>query len=143
MWFSEGLADCFGACEIRGRDLYVFTLGGTATWRVEAVKMFTQGGQIASIKELLDMNQQPFMMRAQVHYPQSWSFVHFLWNYPTLDQGKGQYSEVVIRLIDGFKVGKPRAEVYKEAFQVKGKPVDLDQLEREWRAYVKTLKIRK
>ena len=143
MWFSEGLADCFGACEIRGRDLYVFTLGGTATWRVEAVKQFTQGGQIASIKELLDMTQQPFMMRAQVHYPQSWSFVHFLWNYPTLDGGKGQYSEIVIRLIDGFKVGKPRAEVYKDAFTIKGKPVDMDQLEREWKAYVKTLKIRK
>jgi hypothetical protein len=143
MWFSEGLADCFGACEIRGRDLYVFTLGGTATWRVEAIKQFAQGGAVSPIKDLLEMNQAPFMQRAQIHYPQSWSFVHFLWNYPSLDAGKGQYHEVVIRLIDGFKVGKPRAEVYKEAFQVKGKPVDIDQLEREWKVYVKTLKIRK
>jgi hypothetical protein len=143
MWFSEGLADCFGASEIRGREMHIFTLGGTATWRVEAVKQFTQAGQVSSIKDLLEMNQMPFMQRAPVHYPQSWSFVHFLWNYPTLDAGKGQYHEVVIRLIDGFKVGKPRAEVYKEAFQVKGKPLDLDQLEREWKAYVKTLKVRK
>jgi hypothetical protein len=142
MWFSEGLADCFGACEIRGRELYVFTLGGTATWRVEAVKMFAQAGQVSSIKDLLEMTQAPFMQRAQVHYPQSWSFVHFLWSYPNLDS-RGQYYEIVVRLIDGFKVGKPRAEVYKEAFQVKGRPVDLDQLEREWKAYVKTLKIRK
>lgn len=143
MWFSEGLADCFGACEIRGRDLYVFTLGGTATWRVEAVKQFNQQGILPSIKELLGMNQQPFMMGAQMHYPQSWSFVHFLWNYPSLDQGKGQYSEIVIKLIDGFKVGKPRDEVYKNAFQIKGKAVDTDQLEREWKQYVKTLRIRK
>ena len=143
MWFSEGLADCFGASEIRGRDLYVFTLGGTATWRIEAVKQFSQMNRLPSIKDLLELNQQPFMMGAQMHYPQSWSFVHFLWNYPSLDQGKGQYSEIVIKLIDGFKVGKPRDEVYKNAFQLKGKPVSYDDLEREWKAYVKTLKIRK
>ena len=143
MWFSEGLADCFGASEIRGRQLYIFTLGGTATWRVEPVKQFSQMNRLPSIKELLDLNQQPFMMGAQLHYPQSWSFVHFLWNYPTLDDGKGQYHEILIRLIDGFKVGKPRAEVYKEAFTIKGKPVDIDQLEREWKGYVKTLKVRK
>ncbi len=143
MWFSEGLADCFGASEIRGRDLYVFTLGGVAAWRVEAVKQFVQQGRTPSIKDLLGMSRVPFMSGADVHYPQSWSFVHFLWNYPSLDQGKGTYSEVVVRLIDGFKVGKPRDEVYKEAFQLKGKPIDLDELERSWKAYVKTLRVRK
>ena len=143
MWFSEGLADCFGASEIRGRELYVFTLGGTATWRIDAVKQFSQMNRLPSIKELLELNQQPFMMGAPMHYPQSWSFVHFLWNYPTLDDGKGQYREILIKLIDGFKVGKPRAEVYKDAFAIKGKPMNLDDLEREWKAYVKTLKVRK
>ena len=143
MWFSEGLADCFGASEIRGKDLFVFTLGGTASWRVEAVKQFSQQGSLPSIKDLLGLGQQPFMAGAQMHYPQSWSFVHFLWNYPTLDGGKGQYSEIVIKLIDGFKVGKPRDVVYKDAFQVKGKPVSVDDLEKEWKAYVKTLKVRK
>jgi hypothetical protein len=143
MWFSEGLADCFGASEIRGKDLYVFTLGGTASWRVEAVKQFTQQGQVPSLKDLLGMGQAPFMAGAQIHYPQSWSFVHFLWNYPTLDGGKGQYSEIVIKLIDGFKVGKPRDVVYKDAFQLKGKPIAIEDLEKEWKAYVKTLKVRK
>jgi len=143
MWFSEGLADCFGASEIRGKDMFVFTLGGTASWRVEAVKQFTQQGQVPSLKDLLGMGQAPFMAGAQIHYPQSWSFVHFLWNYPTLDGGKGQYSEILIKLIDGFKVGKPRDMVYKDAFQIKGKAIAIDDLEKEWKAYVKTLKVRK
>ena len=143
MWFSEGLADCFGASEIRGRDLYVFTLGGVAAWRVDAIKEHLQTKRTSSLKDLLAMNRATFMARADVHYPQSWSFVHFLWNYPTLDQGKGQYSEIVIRLLDGFKVGKSRAEVYQEAFQVKGKPVSIDDLEREWKEYVKKLRVRK
>jgi hypothetical protein len=143
MWFSEGLADCFGASEIRGKDLFVFTLGGTASWRVDAVKQYAQQGSLPSLKDLLGMGQRPFMAGAQIHYPQSWSFVHFLWNYPSLDSGKGQYSEIVIKLIDGFKVGKPRDEVYREAFQVKGKTVAIEDLEKEWKAYVKTLKVRK
>lgn len=143
MWFSEGLADCFGASEIRGRDLYVFTLGGVAAWRVEAIKEHLQAKRTSGLKELLEMNRTAFMARADVHYPQSWSLVHFLWNYPTLDQGKGQYSEIVVRRIDGFKVGKSRAEVYREAFQVKGKRVSIDDLEREWKEYVKKLRVRK
>src|SRR4029079_8131770 len=60
MWFSEGLADCFGASEIRGKDLYVFTLGGTASWRVEAVKQYSQQGALPSLKDLLGLGQQPF-----------------------------------------------------------------------------------
>jgi hypothetical protein len=143
MWFSEGLADCFGASDIRGKDLYPFTLGGTASWRVDAVKQFAQQGSLPTLKDLLAMGQRPFMAGAQLHYPQSWSFVHFLWNYPSLDSGKGQYSEIVIKLIDGFKVGKPRDTVYKDAFQIKGKPVAIEDLEKEWKAYVKTLKVRK
>jgi hypothetical protein len=143
MWFSEGLADCFGASEIRGKDIYVFTLGGVAAWRVESVKEYLQTKQTASLKSLLELNQPGFMSGAHIYYPQAWSFVHFLWNYPSLDQGKGQYSEVLIRLIDGFKTGRSRDEVYKEAFQVKGKPINLDQLEDEWKAYVKTLRVRK
>jgi hypothetical protein len=143
MWFSEGLADCFGSSEIRGKDLYVFTLSGTASWRVEAIKESLQQGLCPSIRDLLGMGQRPFMTNAQIHYPQSWSFVHFLWNYPSLDAGKGQYSEVVIKLIEGFKVGNPRETVYKDAFQIKGKPLNLDDLEKEWRQYVKSLKVRK
>jgi hypothetical protein len=50
---------------------------------------------------------------------------------------------VVIKLIDGFKVGNPREKVYQDAFQLKGKPLDLDNLEKEWRQYVKSLKVRK
>ena len=143
MWFSEGLADCFGASEIRGRDMYVFTLGGTASWRVDTIKEAVQQGRAIPLKDLLDMGRQPFMARADMLYPQSWSFTHFLWNYPTLDGGKGQYAEVLVRLIDGFKVGKPKDEVYKEAFQIKGKPLNIEELEKQWKAYVKTLRVRK
>lgn len=142
MWFSEGLADGFGASELRGKELHVFTLGGTAAWRIDEVKQAVQEGRTVSLRGLLDLGREPFMKSADLHYAQSWSFVHFLWNHPGLESGKGQYSEIVLRLIDGFKAGKPRDQVYKEAFQVKGRPVSVDDLEAEWKAYVRTLKAR-
>jgi len=142
MWFSEGLADCFGASELRGKDIYIFTLGGVAHWRIETVKEMVQSGRFTPLKDLVGLDRMPFMANGGPNYAQSWSFVHFLWNAPTLDAGKGRYSEVVIRLIDGFKAGKPRDEVYKDAFQLKGQPLNFDQLETEWKAYVKTLRKR-
>jgi hypothetical protein len=36
-----------------------------------------------------------------------------------------------------------RDDVYREAFQFKGKALDVGDLEREWKAYVKTLRVRK
>ena len=50
---------------------------------------------------------------------------------------------MLIKLINGFKRGKPRKEVYKDAFQLKGKPIDLDILEKQWKAYVKKLRVMK
>ncbi len=142
MWFSEGLADGFGASELRGKELHVFTLGGTASWRIDEIKNGVQQGRTAPLRTLLDLGREPFMKNADLNYAQSWSFVHFLWNSPGLEPGRGQYSEIVLRLIDGFKAGKPRDQVYKEAFQLKGKPVSVDDLEVEWKAYVRTLKAR-
>jgi hypothetical protein len=140
-WFSEGLAECFACSDLRGKDLYVFTLGGAAPSHLETLK--DGKGELTPLKTLLGLSSQDFMAKADVHYAQAWSLVHFLWNAPTPDQGKGKYSEVVIRLIEGFKTGKARDDVYKDAFQVKGKALNLDDLEREWLAYVRTLKPKK
>jgi hypothetical protein len=142
-WFSEGLAECFACSEVRGRDLYVFTLGGAAPSHLESLKELSGNGGLTPLKTLLQLSSQDFMAKADAHYPQAWSFVHFLWNAPTPDQGKGRYSEVVIRLIEGFKTGKARDDVYKDAFQLKGKALNVDDLEREWLAYVRTLKPKK
>jgi len=143
MWFSEGLADCFGASYIEGKDLIIFSLSGVAAWRVNMIKNAVQTKSHPALKDLLEMGRQPFMANAVTHYAMSWSFVHFLWNAPNLDSGGGKYKESVKRLIEGFKQGKPKAEVYKDAFRVGDKPLELDQLEQEWKAYVATLRAKR
>jgi hypothetical protein len=142
-WFSEGLAECFACSDVRGKELYVFTLGGAAPYHLETLKDLGGKGELTPMKTLLQLSSQDFMAKSDAHYAQAWGLVHFLWNAPTPDQGKGKYSEVVIRLIEGFKTGKARDDVYKDAFQVKGKALNVDDLEREWLAYLKTLKPKK
>lgn len=142
-WFSEGLAECFACSEIRGRDLYVFTLGGAAPYHLETLKELIGKADTTPLKTLLTLTSEEFMAKPDLHYAQAWSFVHFLWNAPTPDQGKGKYSEVVIKLIEGFKSGKARDDVYKDAFQLKGKAISPEDLEREWTSYVKALKPKK
>ncbi|MHC4607507.1 MAG: DUF1570 domain-containing protein [Planctomycetota bacterium] len=141
-WFSEGLAECFGASEMRGKELFIFTLSGTGPKRIERLRMSIEDGNCPRLEDLVEMSPQRFMAGASLNYAASWAFCHFLWNYPSQDKGKGHYYQIIIKLIDGFKKGKPRNEVYKEAFKIKGRQLDLGVLEEQWKAYVQKLRIK-
>ncbi len=134
-WFSEGLAECFAACEIRGRDLFIFTLGGGGAQRIPNIKYYLEQGEATPTADLLNLSHPEFMSKADLHYAQSWSLCHFLWNAPAQAGGGGKYKDVVLKLIDGFKRGRDRDEVYKAAF----KGMDLDKLHKEWADYTKKL----
>jgi hypothetical protein len=142
MWFSEGLADCFGASEIRGTDLYVFTLTGLARLRVPRARQAMDDHRRPTLKQLLDMDRAQFMSDPDLNYACSWSLVHFFWNAPSLDSGNGTYRSVVVRLIDGLKAGRSKQETYRLAFQSAGARLDLEKLDREWELYVKSLRSR-
>jgi hypothetical protein len=130
-WFSEGLADCFGSCEIRGGELMIFTTTGAAAENAPIIRDVIKEGRHTPFKELFEMDHRTFMSRAGIHYPQSWSICHWMWN--------AGYKEVIVRLIEGFKRGKPRDEVYAEAFVKEGRKLDIDALEREWVEYAKRM----
>ena len=140
-WFSEGLAECFGANEIKGGNLVIFTLSGPAADWTPVIQDAVTSGQTTPFKALFAMSHEEFMEKSQLHYAQSWSICHFLWCAPSpFGAESGTYRDVVLKLIDGFKQGKEREAVYKEAFSRGGKPLDLDVLEKEWKEYVKKLK---
>ena len=81
-----------------------------------------------------------FMATADVHYAEAWAFCHFLWNAPGRESGKGRYRSVLVKLIHGLRRGLPRDELYREAFKLNGKPLDLGRLHDEFIAYIRTLK---
>ena len=92
---------------------------------------------------MLSMPERDFMEQSDLLYPLSWSFCHFLWNYPGTNEGKGKYREVIIRLVEAFKSGKKRDEAYAYGFVVAKKELDFDQLDAEWRQYLKGLKAKR
>lgn len=145
MWFSEGIAECFCNCEIRGRTIYVNVLDNCENaWRnVTAVQDALQSGAVPSLQDMLDMDERTFMQRSGLMYPVSWSFCHFLWNAPELSSGQGKYREVIIRLVKAFREGKKRREAYEESFIVAKKRLDPAVLDAEWRAYIKKLRAKR
>jgi len=145
MWFSEGIAECFCNCEIRGGAIYINVLVNCENaWRnVEACKDALQTKEIIAIREMLQMSEETFGKRSDLMYPLSWSFCHFLWNYPGTSEGKGKYREAIIRLVEAFKEGKKRDEAYTYGFVVAKKELNLDQLDAEWRQYLKGLKAKR
>jgi hypothetical protein len=140
MWFSEGFADCLGANEVRGKELHVFTVKGLGGSHLRNFK--ARNATLIGLDDLLRFDRDAFMGGGADNYARAWSFVHFLWNYPTIDAGHGEYSEVLIRMIDGFKAGKSKDEVWREAFQKFGKPLDVQKVEKEWHGYTKALPTR-
>ena len=142
MWLSEGFAECLASVEIRGKDIYVFQLKGAGGSHIRMQKDAVQKYGLGSLSALVEMDHKTFMAGGYQNYGRAWSFVHFLWNSPSLDSGKGTYSEVVVRLIEGFKAGRPKEEVYRYAFQLRGKPLRFDALEREWHSYADKLHVR-
>jgi len=141
-WFSEGFAECMGSGEVRGKDLHVFTVKGIAETHLRMFKDTYRNTGLLGLDPLLKMDQTAFSFGGPANYARSWSFVHFLWNYPSVDSGHGDYSEVLIRMIDGFKAGKASDDVWRDAFQKNGKPLSLEKVDREWSAYTKRLHTR-
>jgi hypothetical protein len=107
---------------------------------VDILQAAIKAKEVPSVKDMLAMSGDEFRRKAGDMYPISWSFCHFLWNYPGTNEGKGQYREVIINLVNAFKAGKNRDEAYKEGFVVGKKSLNLDQLDAEWRGYIKSLK---
>ncbi len=145
MWFSEGIAECFCNCEVRGKAIYINVLVNCENaWRnVQTCQEALQEKKIVPLRDLLAMSEEDFMRNGDLMYPLSWSFCHFLWNYPGTSEGKGQYREAIIRLVEAFKEGKNRDDAYAYGFAVAKKPLNLDQLDREWQHYLKGLKAKR
>jgi len=142
MWFSEGIAECFCNCEVRGKTFFINVLNNceNAARSVDILQAAIKAKEVPSVKDMLAMSGDEFRRKAGDMYPISWSFCHFLWNYPGVSEGKGQYREVIINLVNAFKAGKNRDEAYKDGFVVGKKALNLDQIDGEWRTYIKSLR---
>lgn len=109
-------------------------------YRLKYSKEQYQQGKAMPLKKLLEIKMADFNRRGYTSYAEAWAFTRFLWSYPN-KEGNGKYKKVLDKLIKGFKESKEKDKVYKEAFQLDGKPLDLDTLEKELKEYILNLKL--
>jgi hypothetical protein len=157
LWFDEGIADCFGNSELRKDKLFCCLKNGIMTQeRLPSIKNAIKNNKLYPLKDFIKLDKDTFMKDgSKICYPQAWSFVHFLLAYPLKEDKKqivpkGDYAHIIPRLYEAFKEYytsndkksrfKSYEDVYNYAFQTKDKkPIDWDELEKQWKDYVLNL----
>ncbi len=139
MWFSEGIADCIGNNEVRGKKLYMCLKAGTiARMRLPVIQEALKNGKAYPLDDLLRLEPRKFMANAGLAYAQSWSFCHFLISYPEMEEKKvqiptGRFRKNLAIYYERIRLGgSSHREAWEEAF--KGIPVEA--LEELWKKYV-------
>ena len=142
MWFTEGIADCIGNCEVRNKKLYMCVKSGRiARMRLPVVQAALRQGTLPSLSRLMTLNHDVFMRNGELCYAMSWSWCHFLITFPKEEDRGSQIPDGKFRknlagyyeLIRAGGVGHEKA--WAEAF----KGISLEELEEQWKKYVLSL----
>jgi hypothetical protein len=142
MWFTEGIADCIGNCEVRNKKLFMCVKSGMiARMRLQTIQGAIRSGGIPSLSRLMALPKDVFMRNAELCYAMSWSWCHFLITFPKdEDRGlqipDGRYRKNLAGYYEQIRAGGVGHEkAWAESF--KGLP--LEELEEQWKKYVMNL----
>jgi hypothetical protein len=142
MWFTEGIADCIGNCEVRNGKLYMCVKSGMISrMRLQLVQGAVESGRTIPLRTLLTLPKMAFMNAADICYAESWSFCHFLITYPKEEDRSvqipdGRYRKNLSKYYELLRGGgSSPADAWAEAF--KGLP--LESLEAQWKKYLMEL----
>ena len=142
MWFTEGIADCVGNCEVKNDKLYMCVKSGMISrMRLQTVQGALRAGQYFPLRRLLTLPRDEFMRNAELCYAESWSFCHFLITYPkeedrSVQIPNGKYRKNLAGYYEAVRSGKLRpGEAFEQAF----KGIPLDDLQDQWAKYVLSL----
>ena len=141
-WFLEGIAECIGNSVVQKGRLFMCAKNGIiAQENLPIIQQMIRDRKHVPLKTLVTMNHADWE-KMEGSYPQAWSFCTFLLAYPKYEETKsqipnGKYWTVLSNYIRLMSDGKadPQAAL-TASFQLNGKPLDFDVLEREWTDYI-------
>ncbi len=157
-WFNEGHGDFFSGATIRDGKLRSI---GPNPWRLKHIQQAIQSGKYVPLKEIMAFEQPDYYRpdRIGVCYAEGWSLIYFLrkseivakrpeWAQilPTyFAELKSGYAAELAKLEEKGK-GKDKElrakaglEVRKAALAKATEGVDIEELEKAWKAYVLTI----
>ncbi len=141
-WYGEGIAECIANNEVAGGRLTMcLRRGPIPRLRVPVVREAIRGGKLIRLKDLLVMNQKKFQDNHALCYAESWLFCHFLLTFPkqedpALQIPEGKYKQVIVRFHNAMLNPRTKVEeAVKLAFVHERQPIDIEELEAEFREY--------
>jgi len=146
MWFTEGIAECLGNSEVRDGKLHVAVRNGRiARENLPVIQEMIREKKYVPLRELITMGEKEWKAHEGM-YPQSWSFCHFLLasgddGDATREIPDGKYRKVLSTFITLMSKRSTKLDkALAASFVHQGKPIDLDELEKEWKSYVLEMK---
>jgi hypothetical protein len=139
MWFTEGIADCIGNCEVREKKLYMCVKSGMiARMRLQLIQAAVRQGAAYPLRELLVLPRNDFMRNADLCYAQSWSFCHFLITYPKEEDRSAQIPNGRFRknLASYYELVRAGGTTHGKAWEEAFAGIPLRELEDAWKKYV-------
>jgi hypothetical protein len=141
-WYAEGIAECMANnAVLNGRLVLCLRRGPIPRLRLPVVQEAIREGKLIRLRDLLSMNPKKFQDNHALCYAQSWLFCHFLLTFPKREDPsrqipEGKYKQVVVRFHNAMLSPKTKAEeAVRQAFVHGRKPIDLDEMEAEFREY--------
>jgi len=141
-WFVEGIAECIGNSVVQKGRLFMCAKNGViAQQNLPVIQEMIKEKKHVPLKTFVNLNQASWD-KMEGNYPQAWSFCTFLLAYPKYEETKsqipnGKYWTVLSNYIRLMSDGKTDPGVaFTASFQLNGKALDLDVLEREWADYI-------
>jgi hypothetical protein len=141
-WFTEGIADCIGNCEVRNNKLYMCAKSGMI-WRMRLpiIQDAIRNNKHYRLSTFLKLDRQKFMADADLCYAQAWSFCHFLITYPNEEDRNAQIPNGKFRrnLAIYYELMRAGGTNHDKAWAEAFKDIPLDALEELWVKYVMKL----
>ncbi len=145
-WFVEGMAECIGNSVVEKGKLFMCAKNGViAQENLPIIQEMIRKKKHVPLKDLVVMSDKAFDA-ADGMYPESWSFCYFLLAYPNYEDKRsqipnGKYWTVLSTYIRMMSQPKTTLDdCFRASFQLNGKPLDFDVLEKEWIDWVLAMK---
>ncbi|MBL8755057.1 MAG: DUF1570 domain-containing protein [Planctomycetes bacterium] len=130
-WINEGMGDYFYTAAPRGGKGKKADLGRMFDGRLRILQVAKAQGRMVPLEQFLRMLQQDYYSNPSICYAQGWAFCQFL-----LHGVNGKYAKLIPNYVAGVANSTNWESVHAKVF----KGIDLAAMERDFHAYVDTLK---
>lgn len=143
-WYNEGTGDYYAGFKYKGNGQFeIGTVGKQLALidRVTPVKEYLKKGELAPLDKLIRFTQQDYYGKANIYYPQGWSFIYFLREAKKMGHRpwKPEWANILKVYFDTMNETKDREKAVELAFRdLKGDA--MAELEKSYLEFVKELK---